>query len=62
MMTGTGKVDDIAAAEFTDVWLTLPSHFVSNEGPPLFTLNNIEDTADTGSHLCPCLLSEYSDP
>jgi hypothetical protein len=55
-----GKVDDIAAAGFTHVWLPPPSHFASNEGPPpLFTLKNIEDTADTGSNLCPCLLSEY---
>ena len=29
-----GKVDDIAAAGITHVWLPPPSHSVSNEGPP----------------------------
>jgi hypothetical protein len=56
----TGKVADNAAAEVTHVWLPPPSHSGSNEGPPpLFTLKNTEDSADTGSDLCPCLLSEY---
>jgi alpha-amylase len=37
-----GKVDDIAAAGVTHVWLPPPSHSVSNEGfppvPPSFTI------------------------
>jgi hypothetical protein len=48
-----GKVNDIAAAGVTHVWLPPPLHSVANEShPPLFTLKNIEDTADTGSDLC----------
>jgi hypothetical protein len=55
-----GKVNDIAAAGVTHVWLPPPLHSVANEShPPLFTLKNIEDTADTGSDMCPCLFSEY---
>jgi hypothetical protein len=49
----TGKVNDIAAAVVTHVWLPPPMHSVAKEShPPLFTLKNIEGTADTGSDLC----------
>jgi hypothetical protein len=34
-----GKIDDIAAAGVTHVWLPPPSHSVSNEGPQSLPLS-----------------------
>jgi glycosidase len=55
-----GKVDDIAAAGVTHVWLPPPSHSVSNEGPqslPLspnpFVAQHLEAKGKDKAHLVP---------